>query len=581
MTDPRAQRRLAAILSADVVGYSRMMRENEADTLRTVRTFRDTLFDATVAAHSGRIVKTTGDGFLVEFPSAVDAVEAALVVQKGLADEAETLALRVGINLGDVVVDGDDVFGDGVNVAARLESIAEPGGVFVSGSIHEQTVDKVSADFDDLGPQALKNIDRPVRVYAIRPMREATPARPAAAPATAGTGTRRPVIAVLPFTNMSSDQEDEYFSDGLTEDIITELARFRDCRVIARNSTFQYRGQAVDVAQVGRDLSARFVVEGSVRRAGNRVRITAQLIEATTGTHLWADRYDRGIEDIFAVQDEVTRTIAATLGVRLQDVALEDTLVKSPADLDAYDCVLRARRFTTSLSAQSQADARDLLEKAVQLDPSYADAHALLANVYLAEHRFDYNPLPDAVGRAMEMAQKAIELDPQNATAHCWLAIVHFFRRENERFVAEANLALTLNPNDPEILADVAHYYAYMGQPERGAELMRQAIALNPLHPGWYHFTFARLHYWERDYRAVVADVEKINLPGFYWTWLLRAAALGQLGDSDLAAQAVSRMMELKPGLDARAELLKWNAAYDDLEHIVEGLVKAGLETGS
>lgn len=575
MTTTPPRRKLAAILSADVVGYSRRMRENEAATLAAVRFLRDETLAPQLAGHGGRIVKTTGDGFLIEFASAVDAVEAALAIQSALDEDPDGLALRIGINLGDVVIDDNDVFGDGVNIAARLEGIAEPGSVYVSANIHEQVADKIDADFADLGPQALKNIDQPVRVFALR---TAGGGNASAAPRKGGdAASSRPVIAILPFTNMSSAAEDEYFSDGLTEDAITELARFRDLRVISRNSTFQYKDRAVDVAQIGTELGAGYLVEGSVRRAGDRLRVTAQLIEASTGTHLWAERYDRSIEDVFAVQDELTRTIAATLGARLHDAGLERTLAKSAADLDAYDCVLRARRFLAGPDESAHAEARDLLERAISLDPSYADAFALLSSIYLAEYRFDFNPRPDPVGRAMTAAQKAIELDPQNATAHCWLAIVHFFRRENERFVAEANRALALNPNDAETLANIGHYYAFMGEFERGCALMDQAIALNPLHPGWYHFSFARRAYNTGDYEEALAQVDRIDLPKFYWTWLMRIAALGQLGDDNGASAAISRLREIRPDLDVRAEVLKWNPSFDDCEHIVDGLRKAGL----
>lgn len=574
MTRERAQRRLAAIVSADIVGYSRLIREDEASTLAAVRSLRSDIIDPHVSEWNGRVVKTSGDGFLIEFASAVDAVEAGLAVQQALAREEGKLALRMGINLGDVVIDDGDVFGDGVNIAARLEALAEPGDIYVSSNIHEQVAGKVDTKLEDLGPQTLKNIDRPVRVYAVR---GADPARGAAQANTGMGSSSRPVIAVLPLTNMSSEAEDEYFSDGLTEDIITELSRFRDLRVISRNSTFVYKGRAIDVAQISKDLKAGYIVEGSVRRAGNRLRITAQLIEAETGTHLWAERYDRGIEDVFEVQDELTQRIAATLGVRLQDAALERTLTKSPADLDAYDLVLRARRFLSGPDETDHAEARDLLEKAIALDSGYADAFALLANIYLAEYRFDFNAQSDPIGRSMKAAQKAIELDPQNATAHCWLAIVHFFRRENERFEAEANRALALNPNDAETLANIGHYYAFMGQFEAGCDLTRRAIALNPLHAGWYHFSFARLHYDQCDYAAVLTDIEKVDMPHFYWTFLVQIAAFGQLGDTDRAAQAIARLHDIRPGFDVRAELLKWNAAYDDLEHLVDGLRKGGL----
>ncbi len=388
----------------------------------------------------------------------------------------------------------------------------------------------------------------------------------------------RPVVAVLPFDNRSAEVDD-YFADGLTEDIITNLSRFRDLLVIARTSSFQFRKSALSLAAFCEELGAGYVVEGSVRRAGGRVRITTQLSDAVTGVHLWADNYDREMEDIFAVQDELTRTIAATLGVRMQDVALQRALRKGPAELDAYDCVLRARRYTTLLSAEMHAEARDLLEKAVELDPGNADAHALLANVYLGEHRFDSNPRPDPVARALAMAEAAVALDPQNAYAHCWLAIVHFFRGENDKFEAEARRALDLNPNDPEILADIGHYLAFMGEFERGVELSLRARALNPLHPGWYYFSSVRYDYDRGAYEDVLAGVERISLPHFYWTHLLRAAALGQLGRPE-AGEALRRVLDLKPGFDPRAELTKWNAAPQDLEHLVDGLQKAGYADG-
>ncbi len=387
----------------------------------------------------------------------------------------------------------------------------------------------------------------------------------------------KPVLVVLPFTNLSAES-DEYFADGLTEDIITNLARFRDLRVIAGASSFQFKGRSIDLEEVCTRTRAGYVVQGSVRRAAGRVRISVQLIEGTSGVQLWGDRYDRDMVDIFALQDEVTRTVAATLGVKMQDVALQHALKKSAIELSAYDCLLRARRYTWMLSAEMHAEARDLLEKAVELDPLSADAHALLANVYLGEHRFEMNPRPNPIGRALVHALAARRLDPQNAYARCWLAIVHFFRGENERFEAEARLAVDLNPNDPETLADVGHYYAFIGQFERGAELSRRAQLLNPLHPGWYHFSFARLHYDQKNYEQTIADAENAGLPHFYWTHMLTAAAKGQLGHSN-AADALARIFEVKPNFSARVELEKWNAAPADLEHIIDGLKKAGLRT--
>ena len=386
----------------------------------------------------------------------------------------------------------------------------------------------------------------------------------------------RPVLAVLPFNNLSADF-DEYFADGLTEDIITNLSRFRELQVIARTSTFRFKGQAVDLTRLRADLNANYVVQGSVRRAAGRVRISAQLIDATTDTHLWGENYDRDMEDIFAVQDEVTRMIAATLGVKVQDAALQRSMNKNPAELGAYDCLLRARRYTVSLNVADHAEARGLLESAIAQDPSYAAAHALLANVYLAEHRFEANPRPDPIGRALAMAETAVRLDPQNAYARCWLAITHFFRRENGQFEAEARRAIDLNPNDPETLADIGHYFAFMGQFERGVELSLRARRLNPLHPGWYHFSSARHYFDQRAYEAAIGEIERCGLPNFYWAYLIKAAALGQLGRPE-AAGSLARVQALKPGFDARAELEKWNAAPHDQEHLLDGLRKAGLE---
>ncbi|MCY0095488.1 winged helix-turn-helix domain-containing protein [Hoeflea ulvae] len=389
--------------------------------------------------------------------------------------------------------------------------------------------------------------------------------------------TLMPVLAVLPFKRASLGL-DEYFCDGLTEDIISNLTHFSELRVIASASSFHFKSRDVPLAEIAAKLGADYIVDGSVRREGERLRVAVQLIEAATGVSLWADRYDRPMGDIFAVQDAVTHMIAASLGVKMQNTALSRALKKSPSELDAYDCLLHARRYTATLEVEMHAEARDLLEKAIALDPTYAEAHALLANVYLAEHRFDANPRPEPIGRAMEMALKATQLDPQSAYAHCWLAIVHFFRKDIGKFEAEAARALDLNPTDPEILAEVGHYLSFMGDFERGIALSRRAQALNPLHPGWYHFSFARLHYRERQYGETVMDVQRISMPSFYWSHMLNAAALGQLGRSQEAAQSLAMMHEIKPGGSAAAEMDKWNLTTKDQADLIEGLRKAGYQ---
>lgn len=400
---------------------------------------------------------------------------------------------------------------------------------------------------------------------------------PTADPTRQGSGDR-PVVAVLPFQSLGP-QPESYFAEGLTGDLIANLCRFRELTVLAHGTTLQFGSSEAPLAAFCREVGADYAVEGSVRRAEERLRVSAQMVDVATGATVWADTYDRELSQLFEVYDEVTETLAAHLGVQVQDLDLRRSLRKSRAELDAHDCVLRARRFTSTLSAESHAEARDLLERAVRLDPGSADAHALLANTVLAEHRFDLNPRPGSVERALELARRATALDPRNAYARCWLAIVHFFRRENGKFEEEASRALALNPNDPEILADIGHYFSFMGQFERGAQLSRRAMELNPLHPGWYFFCFARRHYDQRRYEDALHDVERINLPHFYWMHLLSAAALGQLGRVE-AAEAVQRIHELKPDFSAREELLKWNAAPGDLEHLLEGLRKAGLGEG-
>ena len=584
-SEQKLPRKLVAIFYADVAGYSRLTGENEDYTHRLLSEYLD-LLAKTVEQNQGQVIHYAGDAVLARFDAVINALSAARIIQDTLYEKNQKVAeqnrveFRIGLNLGDVIEDRGDIYGDGVNVAARLEALAKPGGICISESVRSSIGNKFDLDYEYMGEQKVKNIEQPIRAYhVVLPNRETE--LPASPKKQLETG-ERPVVAVLPFQNMGGSAEDEYFADGLTEDIITALARFRELRVIARNSTFRYKGQAVDVSRVGRELNAGYILEGSVRRAANRIRITAQLIRASDGTHLWAERYDRELEDIFAVQDEVTQTIAAALGVRLQDAARELAMRKSPADLNAYDCVLRARRYTITLAGEEHANARDLLERAIKLDPNYADAYALLANVYLAEHRFNVNPREKPIERAEVMAQKAIELDPQNAYARCWLAITRFFRHENEGFRKEAQRALALNPNDPEILAEMGHYYAFLGEFELGVELTRRAIALNPLHPGWYHFCFARKHLADGDDAAALADVGKTDLPDFYWFWLIKAAALGHMGDKERAAKALAKLTALMPGFSARDELYKWSTEPDDRDRILAGLDKAGYrEQGS
>src|SRR5690349_16199695 len=384
MAEERINRKLAAILTADVVGYSRLMAADEAGTLAALKQHRQTVFEPAVAAHQGRIVKLIGDGTIVEFASVVDAVNCALSVQRSgeLRDESQPkIILRIGINLGDVIIEGDDIYGDGVNIAARLEPLAEPGGICISSIVNESIGNRIDVRFQDGGEATVKNIDRPIRVWRWHPSTATSPSTatvpsPSIAPKAGANGAGQS-IAVLPFTNMSGDPEQEYFSDGISEDIITDLSKIAGLIVIARNSSFTYKGRSVDVREVGRELGVRSVLEGSIRRAGQRVRITAQLIDATSGSHLWAERYDRDLTDIFAVQDEVTQQIVGALKVTLSPAEKARLVEKEPSNVAAYDCVLRGREIMLSKEKNRETfeEAVTYFKKALELDSNYSQAY--------------------------------------------------------------------------------------------------------------------------------------------------------------------------------------------------------------
>jgi adenylate cyclase len=415
MVEERAQRRLTAILAADVVGYSRLVEQDETGTLVMLRSRRKEVLRPLVDKYQGRIFKFTGDGVLVEFGSAVNAVQCAVGLQHDMAVANEGLpndrqiVLRIGVNLGDVIVEGTDLYGEGVNIAARLETIANPGAIYVSGTAFDHVRNKIDARFEDLGTQTLKNIAEPVRVYRVTGI-------PTTALSTTKVAPGRPSVAVLPFDNMSGDAEQQYFSDGITDDIITELSRFRTLFVIARNSSFQYRDKAVDIRRVARELSVQYVVEGSVRKAGSLLRISAQLIDAETGNHLWAERYDRPLNEIFAIQDEVVQCIVARLEGQLATTAAEHARRKPTAHLAAYDCVLQARAY---LSNHDAASAEPLLLHAVELDPGYAQAYGWLATTCVVKFFFDSREA--ILDQGVEYGRRAIMLDEADARSHAGL----------------------------------------------------------------------------------------------------------------------------------------------------------------
>ncbi|HEY5608781.1 MAG TPA: adenylate/guanylate cyclase domain-containing protein, partial [Alphaproteobacteria bacterium] len=469
---------MTAILAADVAGYSRLMAADEEGTLARLKAHQTDHVFPKIAEHRGRIVKTTGDGLLAEFASALDAVRCAVEVQRTMTlrnaavPEERRIVFRIGINVGDVILDGGDIYGDGVNVAARIEGIAEPGGVYLTGSVHEQVRDRLELAFEDLGEHTLKNIPRPVRVYRV---------------AQGGTGTAagdttlalpdRPSIAVMPFDNMSGEPDQEFFTDGITEDIITELSRHPGLFVIARNSTFTFKGKRFKVQDVGRDLGVHYVLEGSVRKAGNRVRVTAQLIDAATGAHLWAERFDREITDIFAIQDDITRTIVGSLPGSVEAAHAERIKRKLPEDIAAYECVLAAKVLHHRATPEDNAHARRLVDRAIELDPKFAQARAWKACLFgqAASLGFADNP-GQLFQQAFKEVQLAIGLDQNDIEANRVLCEAYMVQGQLDRARQHHDRAFELNPNDPRIVAQKGELLIWLGKPDEGVEWIRLAM---------------------------------------------------------------------------------------------------------
>ena len=491
MTEQQITRRLAAILAADVVGYSRMMEADEAGTVAALRQIWSETFNPAVAARHGRIVKTMGDGALVEFGSVIDAVECAVAVQRAMAERnlsaKRPVEFRIGINLGDIVVDGDDILGEGVNIAARLESQAPRGGVLASDVVHSQVNGKVGVTFVDAGEVSLKNIDRPLRVWRWGGGEASLTAAPAAR-ARLSAEADKPSMAVLPFTVMSNDAEQEFFADGLVEDILTTLSKLSGLSVIARNSSFAYKGRAVDVRQVARELGVRYVLEGSVRKAGSRIRITAQLIDATRGTHVWADRYDRDIDDIFAVQDEITLTLATEMQVRLTEGEQARLRYTTTTNLQAWNLWIQGLNYNRGpVSRENQIYARRCWEKALALDPNSAPLNALLGFLHFADARFGWwEDRETALRKAAAYVDRALAIDPENPDAHRALAGILLIKSQFAAAAAAARKAVEFGPSLPDMLAFASFVLQCSGRPAEGIALIEKAMALSPNYPANY-----------------------------------------------------------------------------------------------
>ena len=583
MTEARTNstRRLAAILAADVVGYSRMMGADEAGTLAALKRHREELFDPAVAANAGRIVKLIGDGTLVEFASVVDAVKCALAIQTAAAtsEGAPSITLRIGINLGDIIIDGDDIYGDGVNVAARLEPLAEPGGVCVSSIVNESVGTRVEVTFTDGGEVHVKNIDRPIRVWKWHP--GSAPGAKATAPAE--PKAELPSIAVLPFDNMSGDPEQEYFSDGISEDIITDLSKVAGLLVIARNSSFAYKGKSPDIRAVGRELGVGVVLEGSIRRAGNRVRITAQLIDATDGTHLWAERYDRDLTDIFEVQDEVTRTIVDALKIKLTPSEAARLAETPTTSVKAHDLFLRARELILSptLTREKCEQGIALAEQAIAADPTYSQPYAGFAAALLFAYGNAWtDDLKATLKRAEELATKAIALDPNDAFSHWAYSICALFLGDDQGSWEATARALAINPNFPGALNGRGVLCLYAGHPEDGIPDIERAMRLDPGFSQQYLHFLGLCHFMlGHDETAATMFRERILLaPNTDMSRSALTSALGQLGEVDEARKVWAELKAINPTYDFEEHMARMPFRRpEDVQRLREGLAKAGL----
>ena len=578
-------RRLAAIMSADVVGYSRLMGDDEESTLAALKAHRKEFIDPALAEHHGRIVKLMGDGMLIEFPSVVEAVQCAVEVQRGMAErnadvpDGRKMLLRIGINLGDIIVEGDDIYGDGVNVAARIEALADPGGVCISRAARDQVRDKLDIALEDLGEVKVKNIARPLRIFRVPIDGAPTGVAVESAPVVEATALpNKPSIAVLPFENMSGDPEQEFFADGLTEDILTALSRFRGLFVISRNSAFVYKGKATNVHDVAKDLGVQYVVEGSVRKAGNRVRVTVQLIDAEADRHIWAERYDRDLEDIFAVQDEVTTAIVATLPGRIDAATQERAERKRPENMAAYEYVMAGKTLHHRSRKADNEEAQRLLDRAIELDPKYAHAHSWKACTLAQTWVYGWCEDRDATWNIIsEELQTALALDDDDSDVHRVLAAVNLSRGDFDKATYHQGRAFSLNPNDDLIVVQQGEILTWLGQPEEGIEWIHNAMRLNPFHPERFWGHLGRAHYVARQYAEAVDAFKRITAPDHTHHSFL-AASYAQMDEEAAATEYAGAVLRQDPEFTVSGylETLHYNCE-SDLDHHREGLLKAGL----
>ncbi|MGQ0662174.1 MAG: adenylate/guanylate cyclase domain-containing protein [Pseudomonadota bacterium] len=627
MEQASVKRRLVAILAADVAGYSRLMGADEEGTHARLKAHLDALVDPQIAAHRGRIVKTTGDGVLVEFDSVVDAMRAAVDIQRGMVERNAELAeerrilFRMGINVGDVIIDGDDIYGDGVNVAARLQALAAPGQICVSRAVRDQVRDKLEFSFADLGEHAVKNIARPVKVHRLvyggdlgPPARRLAGRRrlglavaataivavagglawyliPRTEPAPAVAVSEaprlslsdRPSIAVLPLVNQSGDPAQDYFSDGITDDIIAALGRFSNLAVIARNAVYVYKGKPVQPESLGRELDVRYLVEGSVRRAGNRIRVTVQLTDAMRGLHLWSERYDGEITDVFAVQEEIARGIVATLAVKLTRLEQERAFAKPTENLAAYDYVLRGRKLNSDATRSANIEARQMFEQAIRLDPAYAAAYAGLGWVQYETVTAGWTEFADnVIEEAEALARKALSLDDTLAAAYRLLGFIHLTRRQYDKAIAELNRAIEINPSDAESHGARGAVLIWSGYAKEAKEALETALRFDPSLGRGAHMNLGFVYYLMERYEDAIRFLERgvPRDPGRLYVWYSHiglAAAYAQSGRLDDAGRAKDTVLQLGPFFQIEPFVAQFQNPTHRA-HFRDGLRNAGLE---
>lgn len=630
MNSQIVNRKLSVILSADVKGYSRLMGDNEVATIRTLEAYREVMAGL-IRQHHGRVVDSPGDNLLAEFASVVNAVQCAVEIQKELAarnaelPENRKMEFRIGINLGDVIVEGERIYGDGVNIAARMQGLAEGGGICVSGTAYDQVKHKLNLGLDYQGEKKVKNIVDPVRVYRLqmepgvgatvgkrgkksgltlwqkrflylliillvvaasatfyhylRPT--PTPVEYTFDPTQTPPLSDNPSLAVLPFVNMSGDPEQEYFSDGITEDLITNLSKVSGLFVIARNSVFLYKGKTVKPEQISEELGVRYVLEGSVRKAGDMVRITAQLIDATTSYHLWAEKYDRELKDIFSVQDEVTDKIVSALSVKLIPGEKERLLKRDTENLGAYDLVLRGWAHFRRNTKETNSLAREMFEQAIELDPEYASAYAGLVWTKLMGWIQQWNQDPQTMEQALTLAKKTAALDESMPEGHLILGDAYLWNKQHEHAISEFERAMALNPNSGDALASLASVMIFVGKPEEAIGLLKKAMYLNPNYPEWYSLYLGLAYFQMNLYNEAISALKKTLIinPDFLPAHYYLAASYAHVGKLVYARAKTEEILRLAPhfSVEGARQILPYKNKKD-MEHFVEGLRKAGLK---